>query len=159
MWLVSSNARGAWHGWHRWGTRHPQSLLYGIWEVEYLSIDGQARPPLVTDTQRWRRVIFDDPDTVTIQLMDDSFIGGSGVDSSSYGVSIDVGAKTLALTMPSDNKWRADFTFDRSAQDRLALDGHMDGHKVQMLLDRLDRNKLILVSRRVHWVNEFPFNF
>ena len=41
---------------------------------------------------------------------------------------------------------------------QLTLDGNMDGHKVHMPLNLVDRRKFLLVSRGFHWVQEYPFN-
>src|SRR5580700_9449786 len=110
--------------WHKYGGARPKSALYGIGEVEQLSVDAQVRPPLFTDRDRWRRAIFDFPTRVTFQRPDDTFSG--------YGASIDANKKTLALTKDTDKKWRASFTYDRPAQDQLILDGEMDSHKIHM---------------------------
>jgi hypothetical protein len=159
MWLVAANAYVSWHGWHAWSTGHPRSPLYGIWNVEQVSVDGQIRPPLLTDTERWRRVIFDYVASVSVQRMDDSFVGGSFSDSVSYGAAIDVNARTIALTKPDEKSWKANFSFDRPAQDRLVLDGQMDGRTVRMELTLLNRDKLLLVNRGFHWTNESAFNY
>ena len=50
------NARTAWY---EWSTGAPKSPLYGIWDVGDMSIDGEIRPPLTSDRDRWRRVVFD----------------------------------------------------------------------------------------------------
>ncbi len=113
-------------------------------------MDGQLRSPLVGDYGRWRRAIFDFTDRMTFQRMDDSFAG--------YRTSIDVSDKTLALTKNGDQSWKANFHFERGAQDQLTLDGDMDGHKIHMQLQLVDRNKFLLVSRGFHWVQENPFN-
>src|SRR5262249_9784835 len=38
--------------------------MYGIWQVETFTLDGQTRPPLLTDDSRWQRVIVSSPRTV-----------------------------------------------------------------------------------------------
>ena len=38
------------------------------------------------------------------------------------------------------------------------LDGNMNGHQLQMQLQLFDREKLLLVSRGFHWIQERPFN-
>src|SRR6185503_10927116 len=48
----------------KYGVKPP---LYGIWMVDEFSVDGQVRPPLLTDTTRWQRVIFQFPGSLTIQ--------------------------------------------------------------------------------------------
>jgi hypothetical protein len=34
----------------------------------------------------------------------------------------------------------------------------LDGHKVQMQLEAMDRKQFLLVNRGFHWVQEYPFN-
>jgi hypothetical protein len=91
--------------------------------------------------------------------MDDSFVGGSWTESFSYGSVVDVTTKAITLTKGDDKDWKASFSFDRPAWDRLLLDGQVDGHKVQMRLTLADRNAFVLVKRPFHWINEFAFNF
>lgn len=40
----------------QWGNFSQRPPFYGIWTVEELAVDGVARPPLLTDATRWRRV-------------------------------------------------------------------------------------------------------
>jgi hypothetical protein len=69
-----------------------KSSLYGIWEVEQLSIDAQPRAPLVTDSDRWWRVFFDSPDHMAIQRMDDSFAHyGASISACQQGIPLDTG--------------------------------------------------------------------
>jgi hypothetical protein len=111
-----------------------------------MSIDEQPRPPLLTDSTRWRRAIFDYSDRMAFQRLDDSF--------APYGASINLPERTLALTKKDDKNWRASFTFQRPAGDRLILDGRMDNHQVHMELQLIDRNSFVLVSRGFHWIQE-----
>jgi len=148
--LVCMNGWAARKSWYEYGGGRAKSALYGIWNVEQMSIDGKLRSPLLTDYGRWRRAIFDFPDFADFQRMDDSF--------AAFGASIDVHAKTLTLTKRRDAKWKAHFTFLRAGQNRVTLDGDMDGHPVLMQLALMDRNKFLLVSRGFHWIQEYPFN-
>jgi hypothetical protein len=113
-----------------------------------MSIDEQPRPPLLTDSARWRRAIFDYPDRMAFQRIDDSFVP--------YGASVNLPERTLALTKKDEKNWKASFTFQRPAEDRLILDGLMDNHQVHMELQLTDRNSFILVSRGFHWTMEAP---
>jgi len=149
-WLLGMNAYSGWTDWHTFGGGRTKSALYGIWNVDELSIDGQLRSPLLNDYDRWRRAIFDFPESMTFQRMDDSFAG--------YGASINTNDKTIALTKRSDKDWKGNLTFQRLAPDRLILDGNMDNHKIHMQLQLVDQSKFMLVSRGFHWVQEYPFN-
>src|SRR5207302_7771903 len=51
------------------GNLAPRSPLYGIWNVQEFRVDGDVRPPLLTDTTRWQRVVLDHSQVFTIQLM------------------------------------------------------------------------------------------
>jgi hypothetical protein len=121
LWLLEMNAYGSWVNWFDYGGGRPKSPLYGIWEVDQQLVDGQVRSPLLTDSGRWRRAIFDLPERMAFQRIDDSF--------AHYGSSINVKDKKLTLTSDTDEKWKADFSFERAAPDQLTLDGNMDGHK------------------------------
>ena len=148
LWLVGS----CWHHslvlWNTQGEGRPHSPLYGIWEVKQMSIDEQPRPPLLTDSTRWRRAIFDYPDRMAFQRTDESF--------ASYGASVNLPERTLALTKKDDKNWTASFTFQRPVGDQLILDGRMDNHQVHMELQLTDRNSFLLVSRGFHWIQEGP---
>ena len=110
--------------WKVGGGGSPKSALYGIWDVEQLSIDGQVRPPDLNDyDRRWRRMILDAPGKVAFQRTDDSF--------ARYGALINPERKTLALTKGNSRTWKADFTFERPSPDRLIVDGQMDGQKIR----------------------------
>ncbi|HEX3681874.1 MAG TPA: hypothetical protein VHU83_04975 [Bryobacteraceae bacterium] len=148
--LIGLNAYSARISWYMYGGGRAQSPLYGIWNVERMSIDGQLRSPLLTDYDRWRRAIFDFPSLVVLQRMNDSF--------ASYRASINADARTIALTKPGDKNWKAKFTFQRVAPKQLTLDGDMDAHRIHMEFQFVDRNEFLLVHRGFHWIQEYPFN-
>ena len=128
----------------------PNRRCTAIWNVDSFSIDGQLRPPLLTDYDRWRRVIFQSPSGINFQRMDDSLVG--------YGASVNLDNSTITLTKTTDKNWKATFAFVRPVPDELTLDGDMDNHKVYMQLQLVDRNKFLLVNRGFHWITEYPFN-
>ena len=146
LWLVGLYCHHSLGVWSTRGEGRPLPPLYGIWEVKQMSIDEQPRPPLLTDSTRWRRAIFDFPDRMAFQRMDDSF--------APYGASVNLPERTLALTKSDDKNWRASFTFQRPAGDQLILNGRMDNHQVHMELQLTDRNSFVLVSRGFHWIQE-----
>jgi uncharacterized membrane protein YphA (DoxX/SURF4 family) len=149
LWLLGANAYGSWKLWHQYGGGRPKSVLYGIWDIEEFSQDGNLRAPLVTDNERFRRAIFDFTDRMQFEKMDNTF--------ASYGAVIDDGKKTMTLTKSSDKNFKASFTYHRDG-DQLTFDGDMDQHKLHLKLYRVDHTKFLLVSRGFHWVQEYPFN-
>ena len=148
--LLATAAYQFWGDWHRQDDETRKTVLYGLWDVDEMTIDGQLRSPLINDYDRWRRVIFEFPDRVWFQRMDDSF--------ARYGTTIDVGKKTIAMTMRDDKNWKGILSFERAGPDQLTLNGEMGGHKVRMEMKRVDVSKMMLLSRGFHWIQENPFN-
>jgi hypothetical protein len=149
LYLIGMGIYSGIDSWKVYGGGRPKSALYGIWNVDEMSVDGQLRPALFTDHDRWRRVIFDFPNFTSFQRSDDTFTG--------YGSAINEKDHSIGLTKPADKNWKASFTYTRPAPDQLVLNGSMDGHQVQMKLKLLDRDKFTLVNRGFHWINEYPF--
>jgi uncharacterized membrane protein YphA (DoxX/SURF4 family) len=145
VYLLGMYAYINWSFWQVAGGGRPRSALYGIWTVEQLSVDGQVRPPEANDyDRRWRRVIFDQADALVVQRTDDSL--------ARYGASVDVGRGELALTKRNSRLWKAGFTFERPSEDRLTLDGVMDGRRVEARLQRVDFDAFPLLHSRFRWV-------
>lgn len=137
-------------GWNQYGGGAPRSALFGIWDVQQMSIDGLLHPPLLSDTTRWRRVIFQSPGGATFQRMSDAF--------DRYLAGIDTTAKTLTLTPPDPVKTKSVLSYQRPAKDRLIVDGSLNGHTIHMELAFRDPNSFLVRSRGFNWVQEFPFN-
>src|SRR5262249_22935543 len=87
--LLGTFAYINWTYWYAAGDRSPRSALYGIWNVNALTVDGENRPPTLNDyDRRWRRLIFDLPNAMAVQRLDDSF--------ARYGASVDIYRHTIA---------------------------------------------------------------
>ncbi|HET7698250.1 MAG TPA: hypothetical protein VFK57_21220 [Vicinamibacterales bacterium] len=147
--IVGMNVYEANQSWSRFGAGAPKSPLYGIWNVEEMKVDGVVRSALVGDHGRWRRLIFQNPASMSFQRMDDTFVG--------YGVKIDDGVKQLTVDSAPDVPFAA-FAIERPGPDRLILDGNMDGHQVRFDMRLQPREKFLLVSRGFNWIQERPFN-
>jgi hypothetical protein len=127
------------------GPGAPKSALYGIWDVERMSVDGETRPPLSNDyDRRWRRIIFDTPDLMIFERLDDSF--------AHYGASIDPGAHSITLHKIQSRLWMSTFTFDRRGDDEMILDGHMDDHVIHAELQRVGLDVFRLTNGNFRWV-------
>jgi hypothetical protein len=127
------------------GPGAPKSALYGIWDVEKMSVDGEFRPPMFNDyDRRWRRVIFDTPDLIIFQRLDDSF--------AHYGASIDADHHAIALRKIQSRLWRSTFSFTRPDGDNLVLDGEMDGHTIHAELQRVGMDVFRLTNGGFRWV-------
>src|SRR3954464_6340814 len=137
-----------WHQLHDYTSA--RSPLRGVWNVEALQVDGQAGPPPGMEALQWRRLVFDYPTMVAVQLTSDS--------RQRYRVKLDEAKKTLALPKGDDPAWTSSLKYQRPAPDRLTLEGASGGHQVRASLHRADESKFLLLTRGFHWVSEFPFN-
>ena len=150
IYLVGMNMNQSVQGWTTYGGGSPKSPLYGIWNVTKMEIDGVERSGLVTDYDRFRRVVFDNPARMSFQRMDDTFVG--------FGNTIDTNAKTLKLMRQPNAAPVGTFAIQQPAADRMVLDGVMDGKKMKLQLELFPREKFLLVTRGFNWIQENPFN-
>ena len=150
VWICSVYSYQKWIDWHDYGPGRQKSPLYGIWDIEQMTIDGQVRPPVLTDKDRWRRLIFDFPNTSTAEHLNDEF---EWLDTT-----VDAQKHSVELIKAGDKTRKAVFTYERSASVQLKLNGTMAGHTIQMQLRREDEKKFLISSRGFHWVQEYPFN-
>jgi len=132
------------------GSDAPVSPLFGIWDVDTMSIDGNVRPPLLTDTTRLRNVVFQYVDYITLHRMDASYEW--------YTASVDTLKKTIALKGDTDSSSTATLTYRRVTSRDLLLDGAMNGKPVHLHLTLHDLNRFLLVSRGFNWVQAAPLN-
>ncbi|HET8887619.1 MAG TPA: hypothetical protein VFQ41_01850 [Candidatus Angelobacter sp.] len=123
--------------------------LYGTWSVDEFAVDGQLRPPLLTDAMRWQRAVFENSAAATVQGMDSKLLR--------LPAKIDQEKKTVVLTKPADAAWKASLNYALPTNDTMVMEGQLAGQKVQIKLHRLE-NKYLLNTRGFHWINEFPFN-
>jgi uncharacterized membrane protein YphA (DoxX/SURF4 family) len=125
----------------------PKSSLYGIWDVEEFTRDGQTLPPLLTDTARWRRFVTQSPNGIGTRGMDDSV--------HAYVVRFDTAKSTI---LSNDAKTPLALTWSRPDADHLTLTGTVDGHQLAVRLKKMDVTHTNLLGRGFHWVSEKAFN-
>jgi uncharacterized membrane protein YphA (DoxX/SURF4 family) len=131
------------------GERAPKPPFYGVWNVDELEIDGQVRPPLLTDKERWRRVIFPYPEVIALQPMDGPL--------DYYSLKLDPAAHRMAIS-PWKKAAQGSLLYREAGPGLLSLEGTFDGKKVRARLRKDDPSKYVLTSRGFHWINERPFS-
>ena len=153
LWLAGSQVHREWTLWNAIGVPGPKPPLYGIWDVTEFSMDGQVRPPLTTDTQRWRRLIVDTTHSYQLQPVSSQRMDGSIVD---HDAVFDPPNRTLTLADATDPAWSAQLVFDQTTPDALKLDGTLDGHTVQITLTKVDVGAFAVTGGGVRWVQDAP---
>ncbi len=139
-------------GFYTFGSGAPKPALYGVWVIDKMTIDGVERSPLVTDYERWRRVVVQSSTSMNFWRMDDTTFANAA--------QYDYEKKTIKLTqgMGDQQKTLGTFAFERPSPDRLLLDGDLNGKKIRMETHLVPRENFLLVNRGFHWIQEFPFN-
>ena len=136
---------------YRFGDLSPRSPLMGIWDVEEFAVEGKMLPPLTTDTLRWKRLVFERPQFMTVYAMNDARLR--------YGQELKMEEKSLTLTKPNDKEWKAMLTVAQPEPELLQLEGTFEGKTVKARLRKMDHVKrFLLINRGFHWISEFPFN-
>jgi uncharacterized membrane protein YphA (DoxX/SURF4 family) len=145
VYLLATQAWINWSFWHVAAGGRAPSVLYGIWNVERLTVDGAARPAESNDyDRRWRRVIFDKEAELVIQRTDDSF--------ARYGLAVERSRGTLTLTKGTSRTWSSRLTYDRTSDDQMTLAGEIDGQRIDAALRRVDPSAFPLVNSGFRWV-------
>ena len=143
----------AFYGIREWkvsGAGAPRSALFGIWDVDSMVVGGVAKAPLLSDTTRWRRLIFQQPSAATFQRMDDTF--------RRYNATIDSSARSLTLSSPDTSTARTLLTYRRLGHEHLLIDGKMNDQDVHLALTFRDPDSFLLRRRGFHWISGLPFN-
>jgi uncharacterized membrane protein YphA (DoxX/SURF4 family) len=127
------------------GPGAPRSPLYGIWNIEQMSVDDEIRPTVLNDyDRRWRRMIFDARDVVVFQRTDDSL--------AHYGASLAGDGRALALSKRNSRTWSARFAVDRPSHGRLILTGEMDHYQIRLQLQLVELDTFRLLRSTFRWV-------
>ena len=149
LWRGYSNSV---QSWYTFGAGAPRPPLYGIWVIDKMTINGIERAPLVTDYERWRRVVIQSPANVTFWRMDDTPLA--------MPARVDLAAKTVTFTQGQGDQRKTVGTLaiDQPSPDKLILDGTIGGKPIRMETHLFPRENFLLVSRGFNWIQEFPFN-
>ena len=149
-WIVWSNYSQTMEGYRTFGAGAPRPPLYGLWDIERMTIGGVERAPLITDYDRWRRVVIQRATSISFQRMDDTILG--------YGAKSSEDQKTITLLAAPNAPSIGTLRVERPAEDRLVLEGDLGGKKIRMEAKKNDLSSFRLLQGRFRWIQEFPFN-
>lgn len=130
-------------------TRVPD-IVRGVWTADELVVDGIVQPPLMTDSQRWRRFILDGTTWTSIQYMDDHH--------ALFNSTVDTEKKSITLWPPAQPDKKDTLTYELPQPDKMVLEGELEGHQVNARLTRIplsDPNIFRLSNRGFHWMNPY----
>jgi uncharacterized membrane protein YphA (DoxX/SURF4 family) len=132
-----------WEMYNMYVVEGPKIPLYGLYEVESFTRNGQPVPPLLTDSTRWKKVIVERPGSLWVRMMDDS--------PRVYNGKIVTAQRTISFT-------EGTLTYMQPDDGHVALTGKIGADALDVKLRKVDTSKLLLLNRGFHWINERPFN-
>lgn len=136
-------------GQKQYGSKREKSALYGVYDISSFILNQEIRPPMLTDTLRWKRVLFDYPTFSTVIFMDDRI--------KRFDTKIDTIAQTVIFSPGGDSINNYEFNYIQ-ADNSLRMEGIMRDDTLELRMDYYDLSNFGLLNRGFHWVNEVPYN-
>jgi hypothetical protein len=140
----------------------PKPPLYGIWNIDRMMIDGVERAPLLTDYDRWRRMVVQFPGSIQFQRMNDTWAG--------FAATTDLTAKTIVFTTfanpqaaaqnpaNAERKEIGRFTIEQPTPERMILAGTLSGKTFRMETSYFDPETFRLKAATFKWIQDRPWN-
>ncbi|MEM7354205.1 MAG: DoxX family membrane protein [Acidobacteriota bacterium] len=122
--------------------------LWGIYDVESFYLDGELRPPLLTDASRWQNVVFDTLGRLSVRRMDGGF--------QRYSAVVDGPGK---LSIYPQRGTRELWIYEQPAPGKLLLAGELDRRKISVEAKARALGDIPLIRGGFRWVNEVTPNF
>ena len=136
----------------KWGQEAPKPPLHGLYEVGSFVQNGDTLPPLLTDSERWHRLVVARNNYGIVYPMRGKKMWRTfKTDTINQLVELYAGQDTLNIDTLFYSKRASDSAY-------LNLKGILLGDTVDITLKRKERNEFLLQNRGFHWVNEYPYN-
>ncbi|MEP6764437.1 MAG: hypothetical protein ABJB66_09015 [Gemmatimonadaceae bacterium] len=146
---------GSAKSWNVYGGGAPRPPFYGIWAVQQSVVDGVEQLPLLTDTTRFKHIVFQQATFTQMQRMNERFTG--------FKTTFDTLAKKLTFSTQPARKTPGDtvvkdfvFTYRQPTANNLILDGDWDGHKTHWELRLRPTQEFLQKKTGFHWVQQNP---
>ena len=149
--VLYSTITGVWEGYKTYGDEATQKTpLFGIYNVISFVKNKDILPPLATDTAQWKQLSIMSSDYATIKMMNDSLKRYSFMPDTLY--------KTVKLSGVSDGADIATLHYFNTDSAHLVFTGKILNDSVYIEMQKVDFNKMRLINRGFHWINEYPYN-
>ncbi len=153
-WLLYSNVSSVWKHLGEWGDAGPRPALYGVYDVESFTRNGEALPLLAGDARAWRNMAIGKRNRLTVRFMDGT--------AKRYRMEENAEKKALALSATSfpgeKDDEKAELTWSQPDPEHLVVEGTFRNDTIQVRLKKIDESKFLLVNRGFNWIQEYPFN-
>jgi uncharacterized membrane protein YphA (DoxX/SURF4 family) len=153
-WIIYSVGSGNWEGRSQYGDAAPRHALYGVYEVESFTRNGEVLPLLAGDATAWRNMMVGTRGRLAIRFMNGT--------SKRFRMKDDAEKKTLSLSATSypgeQDTETAELTWSQPDPEHLTVEGSFRNATIHVRLKKLDESKFLLVNRGFNWIQEYPFN-
>jgi hypothetical protein len=122
--------------------------IYGLYDITGFVRNNDTIAPLVTDTTRWTRIIFDVRRRATV------FYGVA--EAVRYTYDTDSVQRSIRMALPNDTAQRIAFRYERTSSVHLLLSGRWGNDSLRLLLKRNYKPNR-LQSHGFHWISEYPW--
>jgi uncharacterized membrane protein YphA (DoxX/SURF4 family) len=130
---------------------NPQKIpLYGLYNVQTFVRNKDTLMPLITDTSRWRSLTIGYNGRTAVRLMNDSI--------RIYSFLPDTAKKEILVYRPADTLHKSRLYYSFTGKDSLLIRGKLLEDSVSISFLKFDLNKLLLINRGFHFINETPYN-
>lgn len=130
-----------------YGRDTPKSLLYGAYEVETFSKNGQIIPPETERADRWKILLLESPDEAAIRMSNGKY--------SNPHMRIDTAKKKMLFSVSKDMSAPSTLDYRLPDSNKLWLKGVLFGDSVEITLKKM---RFELTERKFNWINETPRN-
>lgn len=122
--------------------------LYGAWDVERFTLDGEVLPP--TDALRWRQF--------AVPAYPVALVRRPRGEPLLFALSHDDAAGTMTLTALDETGTTLALAVVRPATDEMVLTGPIGPGSAEIRLRRLGTEHAPLMTRGFRWIQEAPYN-
>ncbi|MEM6631943.1 MAG: hypothetical protein AAF694_19860 [Bacteroidota bacterium] len=133
----------------QYGENRSKPPLYGAYEVAQFVRNQDTLAPLLTDTFRWRYLLIDYPNFITVLKVDERM--------ERFTSEIDTVAKTIQLNRRQDTLNKYILNYSQQNQ-HLVLKGQLEADTLDISLNLIPVDSFALLNRGFRWVNEVPYN-
>ncbi|MCZ4243303.1 hypothetical protein O0955_04735 [Pedobacter sp. HCMS5-2] len=140
----------AWSSQYRYGALAPKPALYGVYNVESYKLNGKELLPLTTDNERWKRLVIENSDFVSVKLMNDSNVF--------FSFKLDPETKEIGMGPRKGVPTQYKFKYNADDRNKLILSGSKDKDSLSITFKKYDLKNFRLINRGFHWINEHPYN-
>ncbi len=133
----------------RYGTKAPKPALFGLFEVNHFTINGDTIPANINLKERWRYIAFERVGRANIYNMDKSRLN--------FKSEIDTIEQKVVFTSYRDSTEQYTINYIKT-DSTLTFETLFKGDTIKGNSKRLTKEDFLLMNRGFNWISEYPFN-